>query len=790
MAGASKVKASTKKSTKKTEEKEHPNEEAEQRRKDELREKIKRRVAKEEKAFRTVERLIEEGIEAHDLIEAAAFINPTHYADVVEERSISFLCGYPLCDNRISNVPKQKYHISTKTNTVFDITDRKKFCSNHCFKASRVFSDQLSTSPVWLGEEEGMTMEITLYEMPNNSTSANVPLVGEEVFVSAAKELKKELENIEASANVRGEAAAAHVKEAMKQKEHSDLKKHVKSEDALTQKLEMRIHERKKSLQEAPTAEVLAHGRETTQQSSQTCKRQVSAVSQVTDLTSVRDMIRREEGEEAEKDDGKRRIGEAAAVVTELSSAEESPSVGFGEQKSSPIREAVKSVGEQLRGVKRVKEVLKEEINSLQRDNIVNVTEQFEERVKQRNLSLAQPPTPEVLQQGVETTLQARNVGASKGDSLGEMNEVIARTEARLEEHRRVIADYSFEVDEFGKTHTQETNVSKAKKVNLLRDLMKLKSAGETGKAADKDGDKIQESVPAGGCEEHQPLRKLSGVETSPDEHVKPKKKLNVEDVMENVRRLTAHRPDVATSEEKTFVKKKEQKKQKLAAIEVLQRSLCEWKTADTAKWLRRKNVSTTTGEFEEKYQKLCHRVDREELEVKDEEVEIGSDLMPQNSMPEFEKLKQDSSDFQLQVKEFYAPGMSVKEKKSAEEKQIILPCVDSLSQNAVRRKMVLNKLGKTMSELLLPLRMNAADVLSDVRQIVHTFNLSNTNISWHPAEWTLIAFVLLKIIALRNSELEKGFDGPYATHYFKAMTLSSGLMQSDIVSIVNFIKN
>ncbi|KAL0603838.1 putative RNA polymerase II subunit B1 CTD phosphatase RPAP2 [Plecturocebus cupreus] len=53
------------------------------------------------------------------------FITPAHYSDVVDERSIVKLCGYPLCQKKLGIVPKQKYKISTKTNKVYDITERK-----------------------------------------------------------------------------------------------------------------------------------------------------------------------------------------------------------------------------------------------------------------------------------------------------------------------------------------------------------------------------------------------------------------------------------------------------------------------------------------------------------------------------------------------------------------------------------------------------------------------------------------------------------------------------------------
>ncbi|XP_070552755.1 LOW QUALITY PROTEIN: putative RNA polymerase II subunit B1 CTD phosphatase Rpap2 [Ptychodera flava] len=120
----------------------------------ELRAKIVKQVESEKRAHQLVEKLLENPISSEYLIDCAVFITPQHYLDVVEERAISSLCGYPVCEQKLQNVPKQKYHISTKANNVYDITERKNFCSNHCFKASKYFEKQLSSSPVWLREEE------------------------------------------------------------------------------------------------------------------------------------------------------------------------------------------------------------------------------------------------------------------------------------------------------------------------------------------------------------------------------------------------------------------------------------------------------------------------------------------------------------------------------------------------------------------------------------------------------------------------------------------------------------
>lgn len=123
-------------------------------RKAELEEILRRKIKFERKALHIVEQLLEETVTEEFLKECGKFVTPAHYRDVVDERSIIKLCGYPLCHNKLGIVPKQKYTISTKTNKVYDITERKCFCSNFCYKASKFFEAQIPKSPVWVREEE------------------------------------------------------------------------------------------------------------------------------------------------------------------------------------------------------------------------------------------------------------------------------------------------------------------------------------------------------------------------------------------------------------------------------------------------------------------------------------------------------------------------------------------------------------------------------------------------------------------------------------------------------------
>ncbi|XP_013369918.1 PREDICTED: putative RNA polymerase II subunit B1 CTD phosphatase RPAP2 isoform X2 [Chinchilla lanigera] len=123
-------------------------------RKAELEAAVKKKIEFERKALHIVEQLLEENITEEFLLECGKFITPAHYSDVVVERSIIKFCGYPLCQKKLGIVPKQKYKISTKTNKVYDITERKSFCSNFCYKASKYFEAQIPKTPVWVREED------------------------------------------------------------------------------------------------------------------------------------------------------------------------------------------------------------------------------------------------------------------------------------------------------------------------------------------------------------------------------------------------------------------------------------------------------------------------------------------------------------------------------------------------------------------------------------------------------------------------------------------------------------
>ncbi|CAD5122978.1 DgyrCDS11367 [Dimorphilus gyrociliatus] len=152
---------------------------------------IRKRVDCERKAHETVERLIENPVSEEMFIEIAKYIHPDHYEDIIEERYISKLCGYPICKSFLKNIPKQKYKICTRTNTVVDITSRKRFCSDFCYEASLHYEKQIPNSSVWMREGEDVKIEL----LSADTNPMGKP--GAKVTLRLGEDIKEELEQLE-----------------------------------------------------------------------------------------------------------------------------------------------------------------------------------------------------------------------------------------------------------------------------------------------------------------------------------------------------------------------------------------------------------------------------------------------------------------------------------------------------------------------------------------------------------------------------------------------------------------
>ncbi|XP_055816543.1 putative RNA polymerase II subunit B1 CTD phosphatase RPAP2 homolog isoform X2 [Solanum dulcamara] len=87
-----------------------------------------------------------EGIEdENQLIAAGSLLSRSDYQDVVTERSIANMCGYPLCSNSLPSERPRKghYRISLKEHKVYDLHETYMYCSTNCVVNSGAFAGSL-----------------------------------------------------------------------------------------------------------------------------------------------------------------------------------------------------------------------------------------------------------------------------------------------------------------------------------------------------------------------------------------------------------------------------------------------------------------------------------------------------------------------------------------------------------------------------------------------------------------------------------------------------------------------
>ncbi|XP_078168450.1 putative RNA polymerase II subunit B1 CTD phosphatase RPAP2 homolog [Carex rostrata] len=91
------------------------------------------------------------------LLAAASILSRSDYSDVVTERTIASLCGFPLCPNPLpppSDNRRGRYRISLPEHRVYDLDELGKFCSEQCLIGSRAYEASLSEERSKAGAEE------------------------------------------------------------------------------------------------------------------------------------------------------------------------------------------------------------------------------------------------------------------------------------------------------------------------------------------------------------------------------------------------------------------------------------------------------------------------------------------------------------------------------------------------------------------------------------------------------------------------------------------------------------
>eukprot|EP00123_Amoebidium_parasiticum_P006761 comp17639_c0_seq1/m.17393 comp17639_c0_seq1/g.17393 ORF comp17639_c0_seq1/g.17393 comp17639_c0_seq1/m.17393 type:complete len:582 (-) comp17639_c0_seq1:503-2248(-) len=115
-------------------------------------------------------------VDKQQLADAAKYLRPVDYGEVVEERALSKICGYPLCGRKLPEQKGGRYMVSLREHKVYDREVVGRFCGNGCHVASDFYASQLSEAALWLRTKKDQEIRIRLLKIGDDKK-----LVPEEV---------------------------------------------------------------------------------------------------------------------------------------------------------------------------------------------------------------------------------------------------------------------------------------------------------------------------------------------------------------------------------------------------------------------------------------------------------------------------------------------------------------------------------------------------------------------------------------------------------------------------------
>ncbi|XP_052790095.1 putative RNA polymerase II subunit B1 CTD phosphatase RPAP2 [Mya arenaria] len=668
----------------------------------ELRRKIEYKVACEERAHKIVERLIDNPISQDTLLNAVQLITPSHYEDITVERAIAKLCGYPLCQNNLEKILKQRYIISTKTNTVYDIETRKNFCSSQCLKASHHLEKQISSDPVW-SRKNLPPRKIQLLPI-----DLKCGKLGDEVLVSK------------------------HV---------SDLKHEVTSlekQDEYLKNLHEMIKKSNKTGDEAGKDETKADS----QRGSVNTEKARGNIS--TDEPCVYTL------DKAMSDLGMTDGGEGAL-----------------HEKDDTIAESDKDSQDNFRT--EAKEADSEE--DFQR------TDKHSQNERPSETCTKVDQSSNVKVPNVEKETKLDNKQPEPSVSKPNKKDKKAATKAKT--------DYLMQLLD--------------KRKSLLSKMVDIQ---DTSEDVVKPGEEMKENAELSD-------KKLEYL----GDTVEPK-------VME---RSTAsqgvHVREIQTVHVKHGAQSTDSKKsngvcpkKQVSTLKLICETLRSWISQDTVEFLNTGQAETGSGDsrsdsasmgkksdMERQYDALVAKVDAQEAEFDNllGEESLEEVAPPSGPLPHYEVLKEEIEENQYRVQKFLKGAFTYKiQERQVLEKDsndgVALPTLDRYDQLLIRRRIVLDRISKVLPSLLSPLDL-IQDVYTHFRELVFTFRLTSENIIFKPAEWTLVALIMLKLLSKKIPSLEQAFRSPSSEKYFNLLLSSlredMTTLQSHVDSVIPTLK-
>ncbi|KAK0137470.1 putative RNA polymerase II subunit B1 CTD phosphatase rpap2 [Merluccius polli] len=607
--------------------------EEEARRREVMKEALREKLELESRAVQVVERLLEDRVPEDFLIDCARFITPANYKDVIEERFIAKLCGYPICPNKLGKVPTQQFKISTKMNKVYDITERKCFCSNFCYKASKEYELRISTTPLWLRHHESPP-KITLMKKGDGGSS------GQEVRIAVRRLQEEDIENPAVAVGPSSEPLPAPASPHSDDSGGDDDEQEpgFVSSVITAERPGPRVH-----WGELPTARTDHRG-----------------------------------PSERQKKESRRRNGEGENLVKER-----------GEN------------GDESVVCKREKEADIGGTSNIDEPNT------HPPRVQQ---------TPVEEEEEEKSSVDAQAV---------EVEEAVALLNSCR------IAEQVTDTAPVHITHTG-TEPLRGNDTPAAADSNKTESEPRTEARPAWAASSTTQPCPTPGLDVTQVGMSKRGAA--------------------GLRKLLLHHHQPAGVRPRSVREN---------LLESLRRTLNEWRSDETRVFLYGPDhAPLLSGPQEEKDKGLGKEEEEEELdeddfeEQQEEEMVVVGRGRPSAPAPDYDTLRRQTREQELRVQEFYQ-GSRVTEQPAGdtqataqgqETKDPILPLVDSQAQVLIQKRITVDKLTRSLRNIVGPLGLTMTDVSMDLNNLVRTFRFTNTNIIHKTPQWTLIAVVLLHL--------------------------------------------
>uniref|UniRef100_A0A8D0GDK3 Uncharacterized protein n=1 Tax=Sphenodon punctatus TaxID=8508 RepID=A0A8D0GDK3_SPHPU len=93
------------------------------------------------------------------------------------------------------------------------------------------------------------------------------------------------------------------------------------------------------------------------------------------------------------------------------------------------------------------------------------------------------------------------------------------------------------------------------------------------------------------------------------------------------------------------------------------------------------------------------------------------------------------------------------------------------------------------LPSVLSPLQIPLGDVYAELKKLVKTFRLTNTNIIHKPLEWTLIAIVFLSTLSHNIPVLENSQQSPVYTQFLSTLLEELNFKNEDFGSLTKILK-